>query len=128
MILYASSQDPTTNAFGEFLKNYGIYLALGVAAIVLVVIIVFLFLQRKSKNIETKKEYSGSEIYEALGGKENVVEHKKVGSRISLVLKDYSVVNESKLNELGVDSVIKMSNKITLVIKGDADSFYKLFN
>jgi len=128
MHLYASSQDPTENAFADFLKNYGIYLAIGVAVIVLAVVIIFLFLQKRPKEVAPKKEFSGSLIYDALGGKENVVEHSKVGSRISLVLNDYDKVDEKKLNELGVDSVIRMSNKITLVVKGDADSLYKLFN
>ena len=128
MILYAQSQDPTINPFNEFLKNYGVFLAIGVAVVVLSVIIILLLLQKRKGVVEPRKEFFSSEIYVALGGKENVVEHSKVGSRISLVLNDYEIVDEKKLNELGVDSVIKMSNKITLVVKGDADSLYKMFN
>lgn len=128
MILFAQSQDPTVNPFNDFLKNYGIFLAIGVAVVVLTIVIILLLLQKRKQIVEPKKEFSSSGVYDALGGKENVVEHTKVGSRISLVLKDYDVVDEAKLNELGVDSIIKMSNKITLVVKGDADSLYKLFN
>ena len=98
---------------------------LPIAGVVLVIAaLLIIFLVRRNK----KPRISDADWFDALGGKENVVEHTKVGSRISLVLKDYDVVDETKLNELGVDSIIKMSNKITLVVKGDADSLYKLFN
>ena len=129
MIKYASSQDPVINDFGSFLYNYGYLLAIGAAVIVAALLVTFLLLQRrKNKTPEVSKEYSSSEIYESLGGKDNVLTHQKAGSRISLTLKDYSKVDETKLNSLGVDSIIKMSNKITLVVKDDSDSFYKLFD
>lgn len=127
MITFANS-DPTYNAFNEFLKNYGVFLAIGVAAIIAVVVIVLLLKKSANKPEVIKKEYQSSSIFEALGGKENVLSHQKVGSRIVLTLQNYDAVDENKLNELGVDSVIKMSNKITLVTKGDAESLYKLFN
>lgn len=124
-----NSQDPVTNGFNDFLLHYGVFLAIGVAAIIAIIIVaVFLLRSKKSKEVKPVKEYSSSEILDSLGGKDNIVEHKKAGSRISLVLKDYSKVNEIRLNALGVDSIIKMSNKITLVVKDDVDSFYKLFN
>ena len=129
MIIRLFAQDPVVNDFGEFLKQYGYLLAIGVAVIIAILVVFLLLLQRKGKKPqEVKKEYSSSGIYEALGGKDNVLTHQKAGSRISLTLKDYSLIDENKLNELGVDSVIKMSNKITLVVKDDSDSFYKLFD
>lgn len=129
MITYAS-QDPVINDFNSFLQQYGFIFPI-VAAVIIAALVVFLLLRQKGKKqkpVEVKKDYSQSEIYLALGGKENVLTHSKAGSRISLTLKDYSKVDENKLNELGVDSVIKMSNKITLVVKGDPDSLYKLFD
>ena len=76
---------------------------------------------------KTKNEPSTNslEILEALGGKENIIEHSLNGSRMSLVLHNYDMVDENKLNSLGVDSCIKMSNKIILVIKNDMSSIYK---
>ena len=129
MVIFANSQDPVTNDFNSFLLNYGIWLALGVAvAVIIVFIIVFLLGNKKKKGKVAAKTFETNEVFEALGGKENVLTHSKNGSRISLTLSDYDKVNEKMLNALGVDSIIKMSNKITLVIKDDADSFYKLFN
>ena len=129
MVIFANSQDPVTNDFNSFLLNYGVWLALGVAvAVIIVFIIMFLLGNKKKKGKVAAKTFETNEIFEALGGKENVLTHSKNGSRISLTLSDYDKVNEKMLNALGVDSIIKMSNKITLVIKDDADSFYKLFN
>ena len=129
MVIFANSQDPVTNDFNSFLLNYGVWLALGVAvAVIIVFIIMFLLGNKKKKGKVAAKTFVTNEVFEALGGKENVLTHSKNGSRISLTLSDYDKVNEKMLNALGVDSIIKMSNKITLVIKDDADSFYKLFN
>lgn len=129
MVIFANSQDPVTNDFNSFLLNYGVWLALGVAvAVIIVFIIMFLLGNKKKKGKAAAKTFETNEVFEALGGKENVLTHSKNGSRISLTLSDYDRVNEKMLNALGVDSIIKMSNKITLVIKDDADSFYKLFN
>ena len=129
MVIFANSQDPVTNDFNSFLLNYGMWLALGVAvAVIIVFIIMFLLGNKKKKGKVAAKTFETNEVFEALGGRENVLTHSKNGSRISLTLSDYDKVNEKMLNALGVDSIIKMSNKITLVIKDDADSFYKLFN
>lgn len=129
MVIFVNSQDPVTNDFNSFLLNYGIWLALGVAvAVIIVFIIMFLLGNKKKKGKVAAKTFETNEVFEALGGKENVLTHSKNGSRISLTLSDYDKVNEKMLNALGVDSIIKMSNKITLVVKDDADSFYKLFN
>lgn len=128
MKFFASNQDPVDNGFTSFLLNYGYLLAIGVAVIVAIIILVLILLQKGKKSPkEAKVSYSSNDIIEALGGKENILSHQKAGSRISLELKNYNV-NETKLNELGVNSIIKMSNKIILVVKDDPDSFYKMFN
>ena len=128
MLIYANNQDPVVNDFGSFLYNYGYLFAIGAALIIAGFLVTFLLLQSKKKKMEPKVAYSSNDVIEALGGKENIESHTKAGSRISLVLKNYSLVKEDKLNELGVDSIIKMSNKITLVVKDDSDSFYKMFD
>ena len=130
MIKFANSQDPVTNEFNEFLLNYGIWLAVGVAVLLATaVILILVFSQRKKNSLKNaSKVYSTKDVYEALGGFDNVLSHQQVGSRIAVTLKDYSKVDDAKLNLLGVDSVIKMSNKITLVVKDDPESFDKLFD
>lgn len=130
MIRFANG-DPSINPVNEFLRKYGVYFAIGIGTIILVIVLIILvkaYKRKKSESLsvsETKQDVNADEIFSCLGSKENVLEHSINGSRIVLVLKDYSLLNETKLNELGVDSIIKMSNKITLVVKGDALGFYK---
>ena len=128
MIKFANSQDPTANEFTEFLYHHGIWIAVVVSVVIASLVVLFLILARRHKEKPyEKKDYEGEKIYEALGGKENILSHYRTGSRISLVLINYNKVDEKALNALGVDSIIKMSKKITLVVKSDAEAFYRLF-
>lgn len=88
---------------------------------ILIILIIYLLIkhfQKKHYYLERSKAHS--EVLTCLGGIENVMSCKAVGSRLSLVLKDYNLVDEPKLKQLGVSSIIKMSNKITLVIGKEA--------
>ena len=56
----------------------------------------------------------------ALGGKDNIASVSAIGSRINLSLKDKEKIDRTKLSNLGVNSVLVMSNKVTLVIANNA--------
>ena len=126
-------EDSQTNAFNEWLRSYGLYISLAVAGVVfLTVLVLFIIALIKRKKDptsvlpkEVKLSANTSKILEGLGGRENIVAHSLNGSRIVLMLNNYNIVDEKMLNENGVDSLIKMSNKITLVIKRDASKIYK---
>lgn len=115
--------------FQEFLKSYALYIAFGLAGVVFITVLVFFLISLSKRKKEAIKPQpvavNKSEILEALGGKDNIVSKQIAGSRVAVVLKDYSLINEAQLKEVGVASFIKMSNKITLVIKGDSSSFFK---
>ena len=70
----------------------------------------------KDKNINSTYD----EIILNLGGKENIVEMTARGSRLSIVLKDNSLLNIDALKNIGVEGVIVMTSKVTLVIGEDA--------
>ena len=57
----------------------------------------------------------------ALGNKENIKEVNAMGSRLTFILVDKEKIDREKLKELGVSSVLTMSNKVTLVIEGKAE-------
>ena len=125
--------DPTAKAFTEFLKNYGIWIAVAVAGVAFLTILVLFFIalakrKKEPTTLDKPKVIERSEksekIIEALGGKENILEHSLVGSRITLVLQNYDVINEDTLKK-EVTSYIKMSNKIILVFKDDVSSIYQ---
>ena len=109
--------------FNDFLRDNALWLCLIVAGIILVIlgVIFFVHLARKKKNKAPKRVIEASAYLEALGGADNVISHQLVRSRIILELKDYDLFNKEKLKEAGVDSFIMMSNKLTLVIQGDAE-------
>ena len=123
---------PTNNALNDFLKSYGIWIAVALASIAFITVIVLFIIAKvkDKKGLVVEQVHAGPSerslgILEALGGKENILEHSLNGSRLTLSLTDYNVINEEKLNALGVDSVIKMSNKIILVIKDDISKIYQ---
>lgn len=114
------------NSLNDFLRDYGLYLALGVVALILVVALAILlpYFLKKGKGKKGKIASKG-EYLSALGGEENVLSKELKGSRIVLRLADYSKVDRLKLLEVGVDSFIEMEDKLTLVLKGDSEKVYK---
>ena len=94
----------------------------GVVLIGAIILIVFLIRRnRKPKVVDT-------DWFMALGGKENIKEAIAVGSRLSLNLVDKEAIDRDRLKELGVSSVLVMSNKVTLVIEGRAEEVASLLN
>lgn len=110
------------NNINTFLKNNAIWIAVGfVVIILLTLIILFLFNRNKTKKIDkTTYSISTNDWLDSLGGKDNILEISSRGSRLSLSLKEISLINETKLKELGVTSLLKMSNKLILVIEENA--------
>ena len=114
------------NSLNDFLRDYGLYLALGVVGLILVVALAILlpYFLKKGKGKKGKIASKG-EYLSALGGEENVLSKELKGSRIVLRLADYSKVDRQKLLEVGVDGFIEMEDKLTLVLKGDSEKVYK---
>lgn len=61
----------------------------------------------------------------AIGGKENVISHSLSGSRINLVLKDFSKVDKQRLKKAGAVGFLMKSDKLTIVFKNNAQDVYK---
>ena len=129
LIIYG---DASKNSFNEWLGSYGLYIAIGLAgAVFLTVLALFLYTYFKGKKqgpiikAPERKVIQNEEALKALGGAENILDHSLNGSRVILVLNNYDLVDDKALKEMGVSSIVKMTNKITLVVKGDASGFYK---
>ena len=116
--------------FNSFLKQNALYLALGVVGLIIVVLLLCFFLSKKNGKKEPSKiRGNKSEYIDSFGGNDNLVDYKLIGSRIEVHLKDYSKLDKEKLKSAGVDGFILMSNKLSLVLKGDAKEVYKkIFN
>lgn len=116
--------------FNSFLKQNALYLALGVIGLLGSFLPFFLDNKKQTKRTtRIKPRGNKSEYIDSFGGSENLVDYKVIGSRIEVHLKDYSKLDKEKLKSAGVDGFILMSNKLTLVLKGDANEVYKkIFN
>ena len=88
-------------------------------ALLVVAVVIFLVIKLRSK--KANKSIDNNEWFVALGEKENIKEVSGVGSRLTLVLVDKEKIDREKLKSLGVSSVLTMSNKVTLVIEGQAE-------
>ena len=82
-------------------------------------------LYRKKRFVKTRRE-DNLKLVEALGGRENILQASATGSRLSVTLKNYDAVQEENLKALGVSSIIRMSQKITLVIGEEAEKICAL--
>lgn len=116
------NSDPLTSL--SLLDEYRIYIIIGFVALALIVlgVILFIYFKRKkveSKNIENESapavQIDGNALVDALGGVDNIVNVENKGNRIFVTLKNYDVIDNEKIKSNGVDSIIKMSNKLVLV-------------
>lgn len=106
-----------------FLKENAIWLALVIVGVIIITIFFILFLNRK------KKQKDDIDVFSLLGGKENISSFDIKGSRVNLLLLDEQKLQEEVLKTSGVNSIIKMSNKIVLVCNKDSNilkSFQKI--
>ena len=116
----------TQNEVNDFLSANAWWMAVAIAALIAATVLLIFLSGRKGKKAKQPARLIVASAYlEALGGIDNVISHARTGSRISLVLKDYEALDKEKLKEAGVDGFIKMSDRLVLVIKGDAEAVEK---
>ncbi len=109
-----------------FLKENSLWIALVFLGIIVIVLIILLIINFAKHDGKTKSNVSGALVITALGSGDNIVSTSCNGSRISIVLKDYSLIDEKTLKENGVISIIKMENKIILVVSKKTSEIYKI--
>ena len=112
------------NNINGFFKVFALWIALAVVAIILITLL-SIFVFNKKKNVEVKEEVKidedSSKWLKALGGIDNIIDSSARGSRLTINLKDTSIVDDLTLKNLGVTSIVKMSDKIILVIENKAN-------
>ena len=108
--------------FSNFLRTYAIWICLGIILIIFITLFFLLVLPKIRQ--KRKKATSISDAFEwinSLGGSSNIINFSSSRSRLTLEVKDSSLVDQNKLKLLGVSSIIIMSQKIILVIDNGAD-------
>lgn len=112
------------------MDNYIILIIVGAVLLALLIFFTILIISRRRKQRdEAPLLPDKSEYLLALGGEDNIKEKSLNGSRISVKLEDYDKADFQKLLEIGVDSYIKMSDKMILIVKDHAQEVYeKIFH
>ncbi len=103
------------NIFFNWMLTIGLVAGGLLLVVCVIVLVICLNKSNKKKNIEENKKQN-SEFLNYFGGNENVISCESKGSRLILILKDYSLLNEEKLKENGISSMIKATNKVTLIV------------
>ena len=99
-------------------------------AIVLIGLMVFLIIYLSSKSSKSKSLGKAKELYNKIvitfGGIKNIDNVTVNGSRLSIILKDTSYINNETLQQMTNEGfgVVKTSKKITLVIGEMAEYYY----
>jgi Phosphotransferase system IIB components len=107
-----------------FMQNLYWIIAVCVVGVILVYFLLSHFLHHKRQATPAVKPDQGKYLT-ALGGSENIISHEMMGSRIIVVLRDYSKINRPLLEEAGVTGFIEKSDKLTLVIKDHCQEVYQ---
>lgn len=120
----------TTEQTEDWFSKYG-----GIILIVLSVIISIAFVAALVFYIKVKKKEDKSnsidnlnEYIDAFGGKYNIISCEAKSSRLIVTLKDYGKMDEEKLKEIGIESLIKATNKVTFIVGEKAESIANEIN
>ena len=106
--------------FSAFLKDYALYICIGIAVIILATIIIIYVIKNKKKKTPQINYDSNFNLWiEYLGGKDNIKEVSGIGSRLTVSLQDNTLIRE-EIKDLGVTNMMKMSDKTILVIENSA--------
>ena len=103
----------------NLLINWMVVVGSSFAAVILIGILIVVLVLLKRNKAKKEIEYNqkqNNEFIKIFGGKENIVSCEAKGSRLVLVLNDYSLLDEQGLKDNGVTSMIKATNKITLIV------------
>ena len=101
----------------NWFNNWGWIVLVGVLVLIVVVIVLTVLIKKSNGKKEQERQVKQNNTFvEIFGGENNIISCEARGSRLVLVLHDYSKLNEEKLKENGVTSLIKATNKVTLII------------
>lgn len=83
-------------------------------AILIITILIVIFNKRKQK--EVLDENTLNEIYVAFGEKNNIKNIDRIQNRITILVKDLSLINNNTLRKLNIAGSIKQ-NEVTIIFK-----------
>ncbi len=86
--------------------------------IIIAVLIIIAFAIIKSKNKNFKVEANKLVVY--LGGRDNIKEYAYNKSRLTVRLKDISLVNKENIQKLGAQGIVEVDDQLKIILGDDA--------
>ncbi len=90
-----------------------------VVLLILVITLLIVKHQKKKKSYQEEQKIIDNyfvNIIESVGTINNIVSVSHIGSRLSFILKDQSLLNIDKLKEIHITGIVKTTKKVTLVV------------
>ena len=108
--------------------GYPVWIFVLIGAVVLFntigLIVAIIIMRHNKRGRPIMKAAEREDFITALGGRKNIKQIiSAIGSRLTLELYDYDVIDRDRLRLFGVSSVLVMSSKVTLVVEGQAQAF-----
>lgn len=114
--------DQMKDDFNAFLKGNALWIAIVLVVLVVGIALTIILVNKFGKKKEVKPQIAEKSLWvNALGGSENILSSEAYGSRLAVVLKDKALVNKEELKNLGVTSIVEMSEKMTLLLEDKAE-------
>lgn len=114
-------------SINEFLSNNALWIALGFVGLIIVVVAIILIVSHVNKEKNKINPNENNELFDALGGKDNLISASLKGSRLTIKIKTNEKINQDKLKDIGIDNTIVMSNQITLILNDKTKEEFKDF-
>ena len=86
--------------------------------IIAVVLVILALAILKSKNKNFKLE--ANKLVEYLGGSDNIIEYAYTKSRLTVKVKNVSLVNKDSIQKLGAQGIVEVDNQLKIILGDDA--------
>lgn len=86
-----------------------------VAAVIILIIALVIVNNKKKNHAKTILPFEINELIKVLGGKDNIIEYQNSLSKITLKLKDNSLVDLDAIKQLGASGIVETSDGFTFI-------------
>lgn len=108
------------------------YSILGAVVVSLLILLGYFLLKKNTGQLANGQKIRETDLitkwFDAVGGKDNINSIVGVGSRLTFLLKDQTLISRNTLEQLGAKSVVLMTNKVIVVMEKEAIKIANFLN
>lgn len=90
-------------------------IVIGIILVIVAYFVIMTFMKNKTPKKVSQSNINIEELVKALGGKENIVSSSHSPSKISVVLKDYSITDIDSIKALGASGIVEGKDSLSLI-------------